>query len=89
MARPIAFTGEDIRTNLVQSGSVDWRDAVYGVRDKAAYEVIVQSARDTPYADWDVAYQTYFASYEMSDHLPIWVEIRTDYSDAYLRRFTA
>ena len=24
----------------------------------------------------------------MSDHLPIWIEIRTDYSDDYLKRYT-
>lgn len=85
----ITFTGENTRTNFLQSGSFDWRDAVYGEADKAHYKAISDAERDTPYADWDDAYQRYFSSFEMSDHLPIWVEIRTDYSDEYLQRFVA
>lgn len=84
----IAFTGEEVKTHLLQSGSVDWRSSVFGDADKTDYKTVAEAARGAPYADWDDAYQRYFASFEMSDHLPIWVEIRTDYSDAYLRRFT-
>jgi endonuclease/exonuclease/phosphatase family metal-dependent hydrolase len=84
----IAFTGEDVKTNLVRSGSFDWRGAVYRPEDQDHYRPIAEAARGAPYSNWDTAYQTYFASFEMSDHLPIWVEIRTDYSDDYLRRFT-
>lgn len=85
----IAFTGEDVKTNLIRSGSFDWRDAVYRAQDRAHYRPLAEAARGEPYANWNSAYETYFASFEMSDHLPIWVEIRTDYSDDYLRRFTA
>lgn len=85
----IAFTGEDVKTNLVQSGSFDWRSAVYREDDKEHYRPIAEAARGAPYADWDQSYEQHFASFEMSDHLPIWVEIKTDYSDAYLRRFVA
>lgn len=83
----IAFTGENTKTNFLQSGSFDWRDAVFGDDDKAHYKEISDAERDEPYSNWDSAYQTYFASFEMSDHLPIWVEIKTDYSDEYLERF--
>jgi hypothetical protein len=83
----IAFTGNHQKTNFLQAGRIDWRGAVFGAADKDHYEAIVQAARATPYADWDVSYQAHFASFEMSDHLPIWVELRTDYSDGYLRRF--
>jgi endonuclease/exonuclease/phosphatase family metal-dependent hydrolase len=83
----IAFTGNHTQTNFLQSGSFDWRSAVFGPADKAHYKAISDAERDVPYADWDTAYQRYFSSYEMSDHLPIWVEIRTDYSDGYLRQF--
>ncbi len=41
----------------------------------------------TPYADFDAQYATNFMTFEMSDHLPIWVELEVDYSDAYLNRF--
>lgn len=29
-------------------------------------------------------YQQYWRTYQMSDHLPMWVELKVDYSDAYL-----
>ncbi len=89
----IAFTGEDVKTNLVNAGAYDWRTAVFGDADKDTYEGIVREEReaagDSMYSNWDTAYQSYFASYEMSDHLPVWVQIRTDYSDEYLERFKA
>ena len=39
------------------------------------------------YANWDRSYKGW-TTYEMSDHLPIWIELEVDYSDDYLRRFT-
>jgi hypothetical protein len=29
-------------------------------------------------------YKTYWRTFQMSDHLPMWIEIQTDYSGAYL-----
>jgi hypothetical protein len=29
-------------------------------------------------------YRTYWRTHQMSDHLPMWVELRIDYSDEYL-----
>lgn len=31
-------------------------------------------------------YQTYWRTHQMSDHLPMWVELQIDYSDQYLQR---
>ncbi len=39
-----------------------------------------------PYADFAGFYDQWM-THEMSDHLPIWVELETDYSDDYLQRF--
>jgi endonuclease/exonuclease/phosphatase family metal-dependent hydrolase len=39
-----------------------------------------------PYADWTKSYKNW-TTFEMSDHLPIWMELEIDYSDDYLRRF--
>jgi len=87
----IAFTGERVKTSLVNSGTFDWRGDVYGDVDKAAYKKIAKKMRKEQgkdmYSDWNKSYQAHFASFEMSDHLPIWVEIRTDYSDEYLERY--
>ena len=39
-----------------------------------------------PYAHFEKSYRGW-TTYEMSDHLPIWIEIEIDYSDDYLARF--
>lgn len=56
----------------------------------AHYEKIVKQVRadhgKSPYADWPRAYKNW-TTFEMSDHLPIWMELEIDYSDDYLRRF--
>lgn len=38
------------------------------------------------YLDWSKSYRKW-NTFEMSDHLPIWMELEVDYSDDYLRRF--
>jgi len=40
----------------------------------------------TPYANWSKSYKNW-TTFEMSDHLPIWMELEIDYSDDYLRRY--
>lgn len=54
------------------------------------YDPIVKKIREKhgkdPYLDWTRSYQNW-TTYEMSDHLPIWMELEIDYSDEYLRRF--
>ncbi len=54
------------------------------------YEKIVEKMRKVsgkePYANWSKSYKTW-TTHEMSDHLPIWMELEIDYSDDYLRRY--
>ncbi len=54
------------------------------------YEKKVQKIRKNhrkkPYVNWSRSYRNW-TTYEMSDHLPIWMELEIDYSDDYLRRF--
>lgn len=54
------------------------------------YEKKVQEARKKygkePYSDWPRSYRKW-TTFEMSDHLPIWIELEIDYSDDYLRRY--
>ncbi len=33
-----------------------------------------------------IYYKTYWRTHQMSDHLPMWVELKVDYSDEYLKR---
>ena len=39
-----------------------------------------------PYKDWAKSYREW-TTHEMSDHLPIWIELEVDYSDDYLRKY--
>jgi len=54
------------------------------------YKDVVTNFRDVynlkPYANWASFYKNWTTN-EMSDHLPIWMELEIDYSDDYLRRF--
>lgn len=54
------------------------------------YEKIVENIRfkhnKAPYTNWARSYKNW-TTYEMSDHLPIWMELEVDYSDDYLRRY--
>ena len=54
------------------------------------YEAKAQKARidhgKAPYADWPKSYRKW-TTWEISDHLPIWIELEVDYSDDYLRRY--
>ena len=40
------------------------------------------------YSNFAKSYKQW-TTYEMSDHLPVWAELETDYSDQYLGKFTA
>ena len=56
----------------------------------ANYKDIVTEARakhkKEPYSEWAKSYKNW-TTFEMSDHLPIWMELEVDYSDDYLRRY--
>ena len=82
----IAFTKDHVKTRLLNKGCFDWRSAVYRPGDMDHYRPHANAMRDAPYKDFSRSYKTW-ATYEMSDHLPIWIELEVDYSDDYLRRF--
>jgi len=56
----------------------------------AHYEPICVAQRAAvgkdPYADFARSYNLW-TTFEMSDHLPIWIELEVDYSDDYLARY--
>lgn len=64
--------------------------AISDAEHLAHYEPICVAQRAAagkdPYADFSKSYKTW-TSFEMSDHLPIWVELEVDYSDEYLERY--
>ncbi|MFU7529287.1 endonuclease/exonuclease/phosphatase family protein [Qipengyuania sp. ASV99] len=44
------------------------------------------AAGKAPYSDFERSYGLW-TTFEMSDHLPIWIELEVDYSDEYLERY--
>jgi len=53
---------------------------------KDSYAAIAAGTAGDGYADWSRSYSGGRTN-EMSDHLPVWIELQTDYSDKYLERF--
>lgn len=51
-----------------------------------SYAAIESGELGEGYDNWDTKYSSWRTN-EMSDHLPVWIELRTDYSDEYLDRF--
>ncbi|MDW4498735.1 endonuclease/exonuclease/phosphatase family protein [Sulfitobacter sp. D35] len=85
----IAFAGPQDVTHLLGHGVIRWQDVVYREDQRDSYEAIARSIRDAPdtgkpYSNWTRTYSSW-RTHEMSDHLPVWIEIEVDYSDDYLR----
>lgn len=81
----ITFTSEGVKTNLLRHGVFDWRCAVFKPDEKDFYKDIANKMRGKPYKKWNNKKYRSWTTYEMSDHLPIWVELKVDYSDEYLK----
>lgn len=76
-----------------KAGVFDYYQHVYAEADQALYaEAMGESylknsrgkARDAK--SQKTYYKTYWRTHQMSDHLPLWVELKIDFSDQYLRR---
>ena len=84
----IAFTGADTQTKWLNQSVVKWQEAVFTDGEAAAYEAIAIAIReppdqDEPYTNWARSYRDW-RTHEMSDHLPVWIEMEVDYSNDYL-----
>ena len=89
----IAFVAPELENNLElsEAGVFDYYAQVYREEDEAAYagemgdaylktkegEERDERARTTYYKTW--------RTYQMSDHLPMWIELETDFGEEYLR----
>ncbi|MCV2893240.1 endonuclease/exonuclease/phosphatase family protein [Lentibacter sp. XHP0401] len=85
----ITFTGPQDEARLLRYGAFDWRTSVFKPSEEAAYEATAMSIRERPdtgkpYGNWAREYPKW-CTHEMSDHLPVWIEIEVDYSDEYLQ----
>lgn len=65
------------KLDVLAAGVFDFFEDVYRSQDEPVYESEMSSTRAS-YKDW--------RTYKMSDHLPMWVELRSDFSDEYLEQ---
>lgn len=67
-----------VRVEIRSAGVFDFYDQVYRTEDHPVYQ---PDRSETSYRDW--------RTYKMSDHLPMWVELTSDFSDAYIEACAA
>ena len=74
----------------IQNGDGSGKQRLTHAQIIAHYETIVPHFRavhgKNPHTDFAQSYRSW-TTHEMSDHLPIWMELEIDYSDDYLRKF--
>ncbi|MGH6922441.1 MAG: endonuclease/exonuclease/phosphatase family protein [Propylenella sp.] len=96
MRRPTAFSGNfydqiALRTKakeveIVDSGVFQWQDYVFRDDDFASYSGLLPKKTKTG-KDAKInlgAYRTW-RTWQMSDHLPLWAEIKIDFTEDYLK----
>lgn len=88
----IAFSGEGKATRLLHRGVINWDEAVFTDGEAADYEQVAMDIRTPPntgkpYSNWASEYSSW-RTHEMSDHLPIWIELEVDYSNTYLQEIS-
>ena len=81
------------------AGVLNYYETLYTDRDFEAYDKLLEGERRQPWdtdekgkARSEAAKRTYYErewrTWQMSDHLPMWVELKIDFSDGYLSRLT-
>jgi endonuclease/exonuclease/phosphatase family metal-dependent hydrolase len=74
-----------------KAGVFDFYDTVYTLADEAAYvtdmgEAYHKKDDGKPRQNKTLYYKTYWRTHQMSDHLPKWVELKIDFSEAFLQK---
>jgi len=89
----IAFITEDLKEQLAncKAGAFNYYDTVYTEDDEQSYAEEMGEgyektskgvARDE--SSKSTYYRSFWRTYQMSDHLPMWIELQTDFSRRYL-----
>ena len=82
----IAFHDDDNRLEFTgHAGSVAFFDAVFTDEQSAVFAPGLRKADGTVPADPDSYYKRW-RTYQMSDHLPMWIQLKIDYSKEFLHR---
>lgn len=74
-----------------KAGIFNYYDVVFTEADENTYiplmgDAYYKTEKGTDRKDKSLYYKTYWRTYQMSDHLPMWVEIKIDHTDAYLQK---
>lgn len=85
----IAVRVKDARFKVTSGGIVHYYDTVYTPADLATYQAKMPVKDPEGDAHDAAALFLKWRTWQMSDHLPLWVEIDTDYSDQYLQAIAA
>lgn len=84
----IAFRTKEDRLELARAGAFRFFDAVFRDNDEdfAAYQAFMaeEKANDLWNGGPKGYYTTQWRTWQMSDHLPLWAELKVDFSDRYL-----
>ena len=82
----IALRTQEKQFELRNSGCFHWQEYVYRDADYATYkELMPKKTASNKAAKNDLAAYRKWRTWQMSDHLPLWAEIKTDFTDAYLQ----
>jgi len=73
-----------------KAGVFNYYETIFRVEDEMIYapymgEAYELTSKGKPRKDKTAYYTTYWRTYQMSDHLPMWVELKIDYSDQFLQ----
>lgn len=72
-----------------KAGVFNFFNTVFKLEDETIYveemgAAYLQTASGEPRKNPSLYYKTYWRTFQMSDHLPMWVELKVDYSEDYL-----
>ena len=69
-----------------QAGAFDFTQSVYGMDDLDTYREFFGDENTVGRTESEISeyYRLYYRTYQMSDHLPLWIELKVDFSNQYL-----
>jgi endonuclease/exonuclease/phosphatase family metal-dependent hydrolase len=91
----IAFISPDLedRLELAEDGVFDYYEHVYRPEDQELYAeemgegyLLKDDGTERTEQGRTAYYRTYWRTFQMSDHLPMWIRLMTDFGDEYLKR---
>jgi hypothetical protein len=89
----IAFITQDLEDQLSEckAGAFNYYDTIYTEDDESIYEEDMgeaygKTSKGEPRSasSKKTYYRSFWRTYQMSDHLPMWIELQTDFSTRYL-----